>query len=77
MKEEVMQRTTSQDPNSFTAIAALQDKLKDFDPYLIYKMNDGTLNDDISFVFKSSTSAAQLALQMDSNNPNNTNCLKD
>ena len=76
MKEEAMQRTTSQDPNSFTAIAAPCDKLKDFDPYLIYKMNDGTLNDEISYVLKSSTSAAQLALEMDCDDPNNKSCLK-
>ena len=77
MKEEAIQRTTSQDPNSFTAIAALRDKLKDFDPYLIYKMNDGTLNDEISYVFKSSTSAAQMALEMDCDDPNNKSCLKE
>ena len=58
MKQEAITRVTDKDPNSFAAVAALQQELKSFDPYLIYKLNDGTLNDKISFVFKSSKCAA-------------------
>ena len=48
MKQEAITRVTDKDPNSFAVVAALRQELKSFDPYLIYKLNDGTLNDDIS-----------------------------
>ena len=77
MKQRVITRVTDQDPNSFAAVAELRKQLKSFDPYLIYKLNDGTLNDDISFVFKSSRCAAELALEMDYEDPENRSCLKE
>ena len=49
MKQEAITRVTDKDPNSFAAVAVLRQELKSFDPYLIYKLNDGTLNDEISF----------------------------
>ena len=58
MKQEAITRVTDNAPNSFAAVSALWQELKSFDPYLIYKFNDGTLNDEISFVFKSSKCAA-------------------
>ena len=75
MKQEVITRVTDKDPNSFSAVAELRKQLKSFDPYLIYKLNDGTLNDEISFVFKTSRCAAQLALEMDYQDPENRSCL--
>ena len=77
MKQQVITRVTDKDPNSFAAVAELRKQLKSFDPYLIYKLNDGTLNDDISFVFKSSRCAAELALEMDYQDPENRSCLKE
>ena len=77
MKQEAITRVTDKDPNSFAAVAALWQELKSFDPYLIYKLNDGTLNDEISFVFKSSKCAAQLALEMDYEDPENKSCLRE
>ena len=77
MKQEVITRVTDKDPNSFSAVAELRKQLKSFDPYLIYKLNDGTLNDEISFVFKSSRCAAQLALEMDYQDPENRSCLRE
>ena len=77
MKQEAITRVTDKDPNSFAAVAALRQELKSFDPYLIYKLNDGTLNDEISFVFKSSKCAAQLALEMDYQDPENKSCLRE
>ena len=77
MKQEAITRVTDKDPNSFAAVAALRQELKSFDPYLIYKLNDGTLNDEISFVFKSSKCAAQLALEMDYEDPGNKSCLRE
>ena len=77
MKQEVITRVIDKDPNSFSAIAELRKQLKSFDPYLIYKLNDGTLNDEISFVFKTSRCAAQLALEMDYQDPENRSCLRE
>ena len=77
MKQEVITRVTDKDPNSFSAIAELRNQPKSFDPYLIYKLNDGTLNDEISFVFKTSRCAAQLALEMDYQDPENRSCLRE
>ena len=77
MKQEAITRVTDEDPNSFAAVAALRQELKSFDPYLIYKLNDGTLNDEISFVFKSSKCAAQLALEMEYEDPENKSCLRE
>ena len=75
MKQEVITRVTNKDPNSFSAVAELRKQLKSFDPYLIYKLNDGTLNDEVSFVFKTSRCAAQLALEMDYQDSENRSCL--
>ena len=77
MKEEVLKIVCDQDPNSFTAIGTLRESLKAFDPFLIYKINDGSLNDQMSYVFKSSKCAAELALEMDCDNPQNKSCLRD
>ena len=77
MKQEAITRATDKDSNSFAAVAALRQELKSFDPYLLYKLNDGTLNDEISFVFKSSKCAAQLALEMDYEDPENKSCLRE
>ena len=77
MKQEVITRVTDKDPNSFSAIAELRNQLKSFDPYLIYKLNDGTLNDEISFVFKTSRCAAQLAFEMYYQDPENRSCLRE
>ena len=77
MKQEVITRVTDKDPNSFSAVAELRKQLKSFDPYLIYKLNDGTLNDEISFVFKTSRCAAELALEMDYQDPENRSCLRE
>ena len=65
------------DPNSFRAVTELRKQMMDFDPFLIYKINNGSLNDGISYVFKSSTCAAKMALEMDYKDPNNISCLKD
>ena len=77
MKQEVLNIVSDKDPNSFTAVAALREQLKEYDPFLIYKVNDGSFNDEISYVFKSSTCAAELAIEMDCEDPENKSCLKD
>ena len=77
MKEEVLKLVSDKDPNSFKAIGDLRDKVKGFDPFLIYKINDGSFNDEISYVFKTSQCAAQLALEMDCDDPQNKSCLRE
>ena len=51
--------------------------MKTIDPYPIFKINDGTLNDEISYVFKSSKCAAQLAIEMDCEDIDNRSCLRE
>ena len=77
MKEEILKVVAKKDPNSFHAIADLREEMKAYDPYLIFKINDGTLNDEISYIFKSSKCAAQMAIEMDCEDENNRNCLKE
>ena len=77
MKEEILKIVGKRDPNSFHAIANLRRDLKTVDPYLIFKLNDGSLNDDISYVFKSSKCAAELAIEMDCEDENSRSCLKE
>ena len=77
MREEVLKLICDKDPNSFKAIGDLREKVKDYDPFFIYKINDGTFNDEVSYVFKSSTCAAELAIEMDCDDPENKSCLRD
>ena len=77
MREEVLKLVYEKDPNSFKAIGELRENLKDHDPFFIYKINDGTFNDEVSYVFKSSRSAAELTIEMDCDDPENKSCLHD
>ena len=77
MKEEILKVVAKKDPNSFHAIADLREEMKAYDPYLIFKINDGTLNDEISYVFKSSKCAAEMAIEMDCEDEKNRSCLKE
>ena len=78
MREEVLKFVCDKDPNSFKAIGELCKNLKDYDPFFIYKINDGSFNDEVSYVFKSSTlSAAELVIEMDCDDPENKSCLHD
>ena len=77
MREEVLKLICDKDPNSFKSIGDLRENLKEYDPFFIYKLNDGTFNDDVSYVFKSSKCAAELAIEMDCDDPDNKSCLRD
>ena len=77
MREEVLKLVCEKDPNSFKAIGELRENLKDHDPFFIYKINDGTFNNEVSYVFKSSHSAAELTIKMDCDDPENKSCLCD
>ena len=77
MREEVLKLVCDKDPNSFKAIGELCENLKDYDPFFIYKINDGSFNDEVSYVFKSLTFAAELVIEMDCDDPQNKSCLRD
>ena len=77
MKKEILKVVAKKDPNSFHVIADLREEMKAYDPYLTFKINDGTLNDEISYVFKSSKCAAQMAIKMDCEDEKNRSCLKE
>ena len=77
MREEVLKLVCDKDPNSFKAIGELRESLKDYYPFFIYKINDGSFNDEVSYIFKSSTCAAELAIEMYCDDPENRSCLRD
>ena len=77
MREEVLKLICDKDPNSFKSIDHLRENLKEYDPFFIYKLNDGSSNDEVSYVFKSSKCAAELAIEMDCDDPDNKSCLRD
>ena len=77
MREEVLKLVCDKDLNSFKAIRELCKSLKDYDPFFIYKINDGSFNDEVLYVFKPSTCAAELVLEMDCDDPENKSCLCD
>ena len=57
--------------HSMSAVAELKQVTDTTDPYLIYKVNDSSFNNNDDFVFKSSRKMAQLAINMDQNSPGN------
>ena len=75
MQEEVLKLVCDKDPNSFKAIGELLENLKDYDQFFIYKINDGSFNDEVLYVFKSSLCAAELVIEMDCDDPENKSCL--
>lgn len=62
---------TAIDENSFDAVGLARKMYKDTDPYLIYRINNGSLNDMSDYVFKSSRECAHLAISMDVDGPHN------
>lgn len=54
--------------HNFEAVGRLRSKIKDKDPFFIYKINDCNLNGEPSFVFKMSRVQAKLAAAMDRHN---------
>ena len=50
--------------NSFEAVAELKKITDRNDIFHIYKMNNAVMNDDISYVFKSSKVSARIAIEM-------------
>ena len=67
-KKEIMEEIISVERHSINAIGIIKQKQDEQDPLHIYKINDRKLNGKPSFVFKSSTPMARIALLMDQEN---------
>ena len=59
----------SKDENSFDAVSIMKRTLNEVDKYYIYRINNGSLNGELDYVFKSSKQMAQLAIRMDVSGP--------
>eukprot|EP00111_Clytia_hemisphaerica_P016492 TCONS_00048875-protein len=62
-------KKATSDPHgqSFEAVAILKSKIATKDPYFIYRINDRSMNESPSFVFKMSKVQADIAYEMDEN----------
>ena len=63
-----MEQASKNEIHSLAAVAELKEFFDPFDKYYIYEINDGSMNGQQSYVFKSSKEMAQLMLKMDQNN---------
>ena len=57
------------DENSFDAVAIIKRKMGEYDPYYIYRVNNGLYSNTSDYVFKSSRWMVQIAIIMDIDNP--------
>ena len=53
------------DENSFDAVAIIKRKTDEYDPYYIYRVNNGLCNNTSDHVFKSSREIVRIAMMMD------------
>ena len=63
-RKEILSDIIDMDMHSIHAVSFVKKESDKVDPYHIYSINDRHLNNNPSFVFKSSTVACRLALQM-------------
>ena len=63
--------TLSEDHNSFDAVSIIKRKTDTKDPYYIYIINNGNLNNGSDYIFKSSKQMTRIALAMDVDGPEN------
>ena len=56
------------DENSFDAVAIIKRKTDEYDPYYIYRVNNGLCNNTSDYVFKSSREMVRIAMMMDIDN---------
>lgn len=54
--------------DNFEALGVFRDKCNELDRFLIFRVNNRSLNGEASFVFKSSQMMAEMAIEMDRNN---------
>ena len=62
-KEE--DETYYHDQNSFDAVAIIKKKTDTYDPFYIYRINNGAMNNSSDYIFKSSREMIKLAMDMD------------
>ena len=63
--------TLSEDHNSFDAVGTIKRKTDTKDPYYIYIINNGNLNNGSDYIFKSSKQMTRIALAVDADGPEN------
>ena len=68
VKKEIMDEIIGAERHSINTVGIIKQKQDEEDPLHIFKLNDKKLNGKPSFVFKSSTPMACIALLMDQNN---------
>ena len=56
------------DENSFDAVAIIKRKTDEYDPYYIYRVNNGLCNNTSDYVFESSREMVRIAMMMDIDN---------
>ena len=56
--------TLSEDHNSFDAVDIIKRKIDTKDPYYIYIINNGNLNNSSDYIFKASKQMTRIALPM-------------
>ena len=57
------------DQNSFDAVAIIKKKTDSYDPFYIYRINNGAMNNSSDYIFKSSREMIKLAIEMDVDGP--------
>ena len=67
-KKEIMEENIGVERHSIITVGIIKQKQDEEDPLHIFKTNDKKINGKPSFVFKSSTPMAHIALLMDQNN---------
>ena len=55
--------------NSFDAVAIIKRKTDEYDPYYIYRVNNGLCNNTSDYVFQSSREMVRIAIMMDIDSP--------
>ena len=67
-KKEIMEEIIGVERHSINAVGIIKQKQDEEDPLHTFKIDDKKLNGKPSFIFKSSTLMARIALLMDQNN---------
>ena len=62
-----MEQATKNEVHSLAAVAELKEYYDPFDKYYIFEINDGSMNDKPSYVFKSSKEMGEMMMKMDQN----------
>ena len=72
MKKDIHKTLLGTEQHSIDAVATVEKTQERYDRFHIYEVNDKKMNGQPSYVFKSSTPMAKIALLMDQDNPQKT-----